>query len=117
LRFPDTTAHIHRLTEGKTTMIPENADEIKSALFQEIGTSACWEDQPSMEVVSYGSDGTLWTVQLSGDVNVSKLAANLRERANLTEGFATCVETYEVEICRSEINSVLCKTVDLWMVS
>ena len=96
-------------------MIPENANEIKTALFQDIAAAACWEEKPAMEVVDYGSDGTLWTVQLSGDVNVAKLPQNIRQRSGIAEGFATCVETYEVEICRNEINSVLCKKIDLWV--
>jgi|688.fasta_scaffold1253287_2 hypothetical protein len=98
-------------------MIPENANEIKNILQDDIAAAKCWEDRPHLEVVDYGADGTIWTVQLTGDVDVTKLAPRLRERSGLAGGFATCVETYEVIIDRKEIHSVICKSVELWAIA
>jgi hypothetical protein len=98
-------------------MIPENANEIKNILQDDIGTAKCWEERPQLEVVDYGTDGTIWTVKLTGDVDVEKLAPRLLERSGLISGFATCVETYEVIVDRKEIHSVICKSVELWAIA
>lgn len=87
--------------------------ELNSALAFHLAEGSEWEERPEVTVVSKGTAGTLLIVEVEGDVNVSKLAPNLRQRAQQVaeDGFAHCVETHVVVIDGDEIETIECRDI------
>jgi hypothetical protein len=94
-------------------MIPVNANNLKNSIIEQLAYGSQWEERPVVDVVSYGTVGDVWTVTVTGDVNVSKLSARLQERATAVtnEGFARCVETYVVVFADGEIDTIECQEI------
>jgi hypothetical protein len=80
--------------------ISDRVHEIKDELADIISGDPQWENGCTLRVVDYGKRGDRWTVDVTGDVCISRLSAKLREKAEpfAVDGFCGVVETYVVAV-------------------